>query len=678
MALASIALAFPARAEVPNHNPDLDHRCKPGFQWSRGTVACEQANCPSGARRTDTLGCSCGEAWGKPFRTCRKDRLATHCVAKGQDCDERANGFDPITGGCKDGFEAEGDGTCAQAFPARFTCRVLELDGSPVANAEIVFAEKHAGETTLSARQNVRTDARGAISVAVGDRRASELVLRAPASPGYPVRTLRVAVDRQPEQCVLRVMNGADAETFVKDRYIDLLGNGCVSPEQLADIRAVSFDTTSPVDVPQYDAEGKVVKLGSMDGDWSELERTLFHEFGHAISDSVIDPGGWYVKGFPLAGKYVGGSHDNWKPNEQRDGWGPDIDAEQLAFEEGLADFLALIYYRSLGQSYQSDLDTDARAIQALRDSGADTGARTESVVTRFLAELYADELGTGPAGAARVMGDLIKTITHADRNDWFGTPARTIREFIASKARRNREETDDCSVAGADLKSVSGKFGFAAGSALRLDPTEPGEPARARVRDVAITMGWQPGQANVVPKPGQDLEVEPGQAAMQFEIFDADFPMSGATRVITFSPDRRTRFRLDGQNAMFVSEGFAHVRGGDVATPHGRVEHKGTEYVVEVTARSTRVAVATGAVVVAPTTGAPHELAAGEAAEATSDGELTRIDAKPLLEDARAALSPQSASTIGVSWPAWIIHVAWIALLGAIPIVWLVMRRKG
>ncbi|MBI5223226.1 hypothetical protein HY990_02285 [Candidatus Micrarchaeota archaeon] len=76
-------------AEVPMHNPDLDKNCPSGFQWSRDTASCKQADCPAGAGRTYTDDCNCGEAWSRPFRTCYDSKtpgLATSCVAAGQKC----------------------------------------------------------------------------------------------------------------------------------------------------------------------------------------------------------------------------------------------------------------------------------------------------------------------------------------------------------------------------------------------------------------------------------------------------------------------------------------------------------------------------------------------------------------------------------------------------------------
>ncbi len=78
-----------AHGEVPEHQPSLDKDCPKGFQWSRGPVACKQADCPPGAGRTYTYECNCGEVWDKPFRTCydpKQAGLVTHCVPKGEAC----------------------------------------------------------------------------------------------------------------------------------------------------------------------------------------------------------------------------------------------------------------------------------------------------------------------------------------------------------------------------------------------------------------------------------------------------------------------------------------------------------------------------------------------------------------------------------------------------------------
>jgi hypothetical protein len=83
----TLSIAGRARAEVPEHNPGLDHTCPKGFQYSRGPAACKQADCPAGAGRTYTYDCNCGEAWEKPFRTCSENGLVTKCVPRDQECD---------------------------------------------------------------------------------------------------------------------------------------------------------------------------------------------------------------------------------------------------------------------------------------------------------------------------------------------------------------------------------------------------------------------------------------------------------------------------------------------------------------------------------------------------------------------------------------------------------------
>lgn len=79
-------LASIVTAEVPGHNPDLDSQCPSGFQWSKETASCKQAECPSGAGRTYTLDCNCGEAWDKPFKTCYLNGLATSCIDASSKC----------------------------------------------------------------------------------------------------------------------------------------------------------------------------------------------------------------------------------------------------------------------------------------------------------------------------------------------------------------------------------------------------------------------------------------------------------------------------------------------------------------------------------------------------------------------------------------------------------------
>ncbi|MBI5159638.1 transglutaminase domain-containing protein [Candidatus Micrarchaeota archaeon] len=111
--------SFFVSAEVPEHNPGLDSQCPPGFQWSRGTVACEQANCPAGAGRTYTYECSCwvSEWGGNPKVTCYENGLAVKCLPGGSKCEDTPTGFDPVSGNCKSGFESVEDAGCLSIPP---------------------------------------------------------------------------------------------------------------------------------------------------------------------------------------------------------------------------------------------------------------------------------------------------------------------------------------------------------------------------------------------------------------------------------------------------------------------------------------------------------------------------------------------------------------------------------
>ncbi|MBD3330913.1 hypothetical protein GF354_05295 [Candidatus Peregrinibacteria bacterium] len=110
-------------AETPGHNSELDNQCSEGFQWSVMTVACEQANCPPGSRRTYTLECSCGEVWNEPYKTCYNELgLASYCISSNQKCEDISGGFDPLSGECKfmEGFEWNDNKTdCIRRLPEK-------------------------------------------------------------------------------------------------------------------------------------------------------------------------------------------------------------------------------------------------------------------------------------------------------------------------------------------------------------------------------------------------------------------------------------------------------------------------------------------------------------------------------------------------------------------------------
>ena len=132
----SILIMAVAFAEVPFHNPDLDYKCGPGFQWSRDTVACEQDECPAGAGRTYTLECSCWQPeWGgEPKKTCydpARPGYAIACVGPDDPCPgEKAPGSIDAGGGGSGSGAGGGDGgagSCSSDSdcPSGYECGTL-------------------------------------------------------------------------------------------------------------------------------------------------------------------------------------------------------------------------------------------------------------------------------------------------------------------------------------------------------------------------------------------------------------------------------------------------------------------------------------------------------------------------------------------------------------------------
>ncbi len=69
-------------AEVPEHAPSWDSKCPSGFQWSRGTASCKQADCPAGIGRTYTYDCKCPD--GK--KCCYENQIMKSVIESSAKC----------------------------------------------------------------------------------------------------------------------------------------------------------------------------------------------------------------------------------------------------------------------------------------------------------------------------------------------------------------------------------------------------------------------------------------------------------------------------------------------------------------------------------------------------------------------------------------------------------------
>jgi hypothetical protein len=690
LVVLALAAGATARAEVPMHNPDLDVNCTPGYQWSRDTVACEQANCPAGAGRTYTLECNCGEAWGKPTVTCRdpKTGLATHCVTIPMRCDESKNGFDPITGACKPGFVAEADGTCKPTFPEKLKCTVQDLAGAGLAGLEVGYGELNpAGSAqTYGNTQRLQSGADGTVEFPVSNRSASEISVN--VRDGSKQSALKIKIEAQGE-CKLLLYDAGEAEQNVKDEYADLLANACLGADEIARIRAIEFDPTAS-GTPKFDPETNKIE-GSASGPWDETGRTLFHEFGHAISDQIIDPTWGFVKGWPLVGKHAGGSHNNWVVNQYIDATGPDVDPEQLAFEESLADFLAMLHYARRGQVYQEDLANPARAMEHLQGNPG-TGSRTEGVITSFLWEYYRPLIESGPDGPARALGDFIRVTRYNARTSVIhGAPARSINEFIAAAAK-SAGESHPCKAGPgqtAPLTDLAGRYGFgnAPPPTVQLQPVKPTNPTE--VEQLINKLGHD--ASRVILEPGKLFDLPAGSITGTVTRYAPDYVTSGRMMRADFLPTVDAQFGVDG-DALILKKGSARVIDGAVQTPTLRVNPQGTEIVITILADGREMVVVAGgaAEVVLIAGGPPVVLRQGQAIETKAGGGLLapRDGESDLKEWARTMAASAgidkrkdgdaSGDGSGGGTP-WYLHLPWIGAIGigAIALIIALARRR-
>lgn len=575
------------RAEVPMHNPGLDGTCPKGFQYSRDTASCKQANCPPGASRVYTLECNCGEAWGRPFRTCYADGLATHCVAAGAACDDKdTGGFDAMIDTCRTGYAKEPDGTCAHAFPKSIVCTVLDARGQPLGGRDVSFGEDPGKGANFANTQRGQTGADGAITFNVQDPKAAGIIIKSSGPEGPRALSIR---RNDFKGCVLHVVDEAGFEANIRDTYEDLLRKACVSAEDLTKVRGVGFDFSGG-GKPLYDPGDNIIHGLSVSDDYGELTRGMIHELSHGMIARAID-----------ASKDVGGKHNNWVPVDPKDAKGRHGTPEAVAFEEGAADFVAMLYFHAKGEVYQADLADDVAAGRAIDANGKAASARTESVITRYLWSVYQPIIEGSPDGPALALADFLRTMSHAPRQARFGTaftdPVRTIHELIAQRIQRdgNASERAACGFAPIDLeraKRLAEAYGLVDVPPVQTVNDSPDALARLTPGDHAIPAGTE-----VILQDGARL---------------LDQGKLGRTRLGGKSP---ARFRVDPDGRATLLEGQAIVTDGPARTEAIDVVPMGTGYTLRVQDGGHTVAVDHGQVDVVERAGGRRvSVAAGQA----------------------------------------------------------------
>ncbi len=585
IAILLIIISSLVIAEVPGHNPDLDSQCSQGKQYSRGTADCKQANCPPGAGRTYTYDFSCwvSEWCVDPKVTCYENGLAVRCLPKGGDCNKAKSGFDPITGNCKQGYDLNADKTdCVAKFPDKVSCKVIDLDGNPIKNGKILYGEYTKSETAHDSSKTGNTNDNGEIEFQVTNTHSKSVNFIFTGGDGYYKSATRIYADGQKE-CKITAYKNDQIGPQIKGKFIDLLKNACMPQDLINKINDAKFNFDSDVDTSQYDGKEIKIAKGELGGDWETLERTLVHEFGHYLSEKLID-----------ADKSVGGKHNNWEPNEDKSWWQfTKSDPEELAFEEGLADFMAMLYFQAKEEVYQEDYATNTHAINFLSSNGKDKGGKTEGVVTSFLYEYYKNQLKE-EKGAARAFGDLVRSATYEPRKN-SGTPARTIKDFIIQKIRTDKnEQSNECSPKSQmpNIADLSRKYGFESDEKYKLTVDSL---TKVEANDVEILSpppdALSPGffLEKLIP-----YELRTNTQAPALISYPSDYATSGIERRITFKPGTAS-FEIGQDNVVLIKNGSAFVIDADVRTHLIKINHKQTKYLVEVSGDRESVTVLDG-----------------------------------------------------------------------------------
>jgi hypothetical protein len=485
----------------------------------------------------------------------------------------------------------------------------------------------HFGEATgdkanpYANAQDLKTGDDGTVTFKVANHQAASISV----SERGPEGSRGFAMDRAKQrECVFRVLDEAGFEGAIKDDYDGFLTSTCLDKDTRASVRKIGFDFSGG-GKPLYDPNsGKIQGVG-IGEDYDELIRGMIHEMSHGLIAVAIDPG-----------KDVGGGHNNWEPIDPAK-----VKAgtpEELAFEEGIADFIAMLYFKQRGEVYQSDLGDATITGKAIEANGRDKSARTESVITSYLWDLYRPVIESGPAGAQMALADFLQTLTYERRQATFGSwstkPARTIHDFISARIKRSADAAEQKQCYGAieaqKVRDIANAYGFTEPPKVQAGP-EGERILQAGVHDLP---------------PGSDATFQNGATYLD------DGRISKAT------VRGGGQIEIEGDGGMTLRRGTAVVTDGPARTVELNMVPMGTAYLVTVEGDRSTVAVAKGSVEVVERGGAGRKitLAAGQAADYTAKAGFAapRDAAKDL---ARAApptpKAPGTQAAGSVPWPA-------------------------
>jgi len=555
-------------------------------------------------------------------------------------CEQTKSGFDPITGSCKQGYDLNADKTdCVAKFPDKMSCKVIDLEGNPIKNGKILYGEYTKSETAQDSSKTGNTNDKGEVEFQVANTHSKSVNFIFTGGDGYYKSITRIYAADQKE-CKITAYKNDQIGPHIKKKFTDLLKNACMPQDVINKINEANFNFDSDVDTSQYDGKEIKIAKGELGGDWETLERTLVHEFGHYLSEKLID-----------SDKSVGGKHNNWEPNEDKSWWQfTKSDPEELAFEEGLADLMAMLYFQAKGEVYQDEYATNTHAMNFLTSNGKDKGGKTEGVVTSFLYEYYKNQLKEKD-GAARAFGDLVRSATYEPRKN-SGTPARTIKDFVIQKIRTDKnEQPNECSSKSKmpDIADLSRRYGFESDEKYKLTVDSL---TKVEADDVEII---NPPPNALSPgfflELGIPYELRTRTAAPTLISYPSDYATSGVERRIIFKPGASS-FEIGSGNIVLIKNGNALIIDADVRTPRIKINHKQTKYLIEVSNDSESVTILDGSADVSDAS-AQVSLNSGENVEYKLGkfSEVKKVDVssiKPFWERANTELGGSTEKTGG------------------------------
>ncbi|MDQ7825395.1 MAG: tetratricopeptide repeat protein [Candidatus Eremiobacteraeota bacterium] len=418
----------------------------------------------------------------------------------------------------------------------------------------------------------------------------------------------------------------------LKKDMADFLKKGGFSSQEAEAVLKAKINFNAAVSTPAYDPMNKEIQInGSSVKYVKELEsirRVMAHETGHLIMDTLVDPSGYYVKGYPLMGKYVGGGHNTWVPAQD--------ESKELAFEEGSAEFFAQLFYKSQKGEYDINFDNAKMSGEAASKYVAD-GNVIEGNIASFLSAYYREDLDD----PQKVYRDFAKTIREHEAFWTSITPARSIEEFLDVKLNSKKPGIRY----DGDLSELASQYRIKASNVWEGLAASPDA-----MKSVKVTRNGRPVSFNSSMELKKDDIIEvPEGVTVAFQGFKDGYFKNGEKKWVSLGPgahrikisENYNYVQVEFGKAQFVNAGAVSADGEATVTPSG------TSFVIDAgKGKETSVRVVEGTVTVKKT-------ATGEEVKASCGEALTLVPGSPLPR-------PERSSYTGTPW--------WKLPQGAVP----------